>query len=94
MAFSFREVLGVSPKDSSDGDFFAHVRSLYVMPETKTASAVPGVSISFGKRTIVRNNRTPKYVREKELRVLAKEYEKTFTELWNLMKLRKIEVRK
>ena len=74
--------------------FKSYVESLSEKPESKGASSVDGIGLTFGPRIIVRCSRDPKYVTDQEITELAKEYGKQKTELWMLFVSRKIEIRR
>lgn len=87
-------LLGKPLKDYSPEEFREYVRSLYQKPESKESESAPGITITNGKRVIIRNKREPKYVTLKEVAALAKEYEFESTEvLLAYFKKRKHEVR-
>lgn len=74
--------------------FLAHVKSLIVYKETKASKAVPDITLTWGKRKILRINReNKKTLLLTEVEALAKEKDITSAELIELLTQRKIEVR-
>lgn len=74
-------------------NFYNYCLSLIQKNLKTQSSAVDGVGISFGKRTIVRVKREPKFVTRNEIKLLAEEYRKEEQELLDLFTKRKIDVR-
>lgn len=73
--------------------FRSYVKALYQKPEG-LPSSVSDIALYFGKRNIVKvKNREPKFVTLKEIKQLSLDYGKTETELTELFKSRKIEVK-
>ena len=69
------------------------IKSLHYVPPSKNPSSIAEIKLYFGKRTIVRVSREPKYVAKHELTILAKDYKKTEQEITDLLRSRKVEIR-
>lgn len=73
-------------------EFFAVIKALYKNPNSKASTTVPGISLSVGKKTIVRITREDKRITEHELALLAGEHDLDASELMLLFTKRKINV--
>lgn len=74
-------------------EFHLHVKNLYYVDTVnKESISAPGITLYFGKRTIIRVKRDPKTITREEITELSKEYDKEEAEMLKIFKTRKIEV--
>lgn len=91
---TFRQTLGLDIFRQTPIAFVDYIRSLYIRPISKTSTVVEGINISWGKKKIIRIDRSPKYVTRFEIAQLAKQYDVTENEMWLQFRKRKIQIRK
>ncbi len=72
--------------------WLAWVKGLAIKPDTKASASVPDITLTLGKRNIVRVNRALKEVRLSELAKLATENSKTPEFMYELFNKRKIRI--
>lgn len=70
------------------------IQSFYVRRKaTNETESIPGISISWKSRIIIRTTRVPKYITESEIKKLAKEFNQEFSFIYELFKKRNWDIR-
>lgn len=89
-----RETIGprLSSFAGKPEEWLAYVKSLRAERPSSASKSVPEVSVHWGKRVLVRFSRPRREVTERELELLAAEYEKPIAELRDLFTSRKIRI--
>ena len=87
------KTLGPPIESLTQEEFHKRIKGMYQKPETKGATSVDCISISWSPRIIIRVKRKPKYVTAKEIQKLSKEFSKDYLEVKELFIKRKIEIK-
>ncbi len=83
-------LLGPPISKQTPEDFIEYVKGLYNAAASKGSKSVDGVTLTLGKRTIVRIKRDPKALTRDEVARLAEEHETDEVSLLTLFHSRKI----
>lgn len=87
------KLLGLDPSTTTAEEYRSYITAFYKKPDSKGSTCVDGISISWClNRIIIRVKRAPKEVTMKELKKLAKEFDRKYEYILELFKKRKIKV--